>query len=208
MARALVIEYPDDPSVWNIGDQWLFGDALLVAPIYNPEGEREVYLPVGAWRDWWTGERLSGGRWLHAGADLERLPLYVREGTIVPVGPVMNYVDESPTREITLRIAPFEGSGETTFVVAVNDEREGELPPVGLIGVRDPESGEAGVIDAGSSAVRRAYAEAAAARREQLRQTMQRSAIDLLELSTGQPYEIPIERFFRERARRVAMAGG
>jgi alpha-D-xyloside xylohydrolase len=122
MARALVIEYPDDPNVWNIGDQWLFGNALLVAPIYNPEGEREVYLPAGVWRNWWTGERLSGSRWLHVKADLETLPLYVREGAVVPMGPLMNHVDEFPVREVSLRIAPFEREGETSFLVPVNDE--------------------------------------------------------------------------------------
>jgi alpha-D-xyloside xylohydrolase len=123
MARALVLEYPDDPNVWNIGDQWLFGDALLVAPIYNPEGERRVYLPSGPWRDWWTGESLSGARWLDVRADLETLPLYAREGAIVPMGPVLNHVDEFPVREVTLRIAPFVGPGETAFTVAVNEER-------------------------------------------------------------------------------------
>ena len=122
MARALVLEYPDDPTVWSIGDQWLLGDALLVAPIYNAQGERRVYLPTGVWRDWWTGERFSGGRWLDVRVDLETLPLYLREGAVVPMGPVLNYVDEFPVREITLRIAPFERPGETTFTVPVNEE--------------------------------------------------------------------------------------
>ena len=60
MARALVVEFQDDPSVWNIGDQWLLGDGLLVAPIFDESGAREVYLPAGEWTDWWTGEPPRG----------------------------------------------------------------------------------------------------------------------------------------------------
>jgi alpha-D-xyloside xylohydrolase len=123
MARALVVEFQDDPSVWNIGDQWLLGDSLLVAPIFDESGAREVYLPAGTWTDWWTGARLAGRRWTHVEADLETLPLWVREGAIIPMGPVMNYVGEFPVEEITLRVAPFEGDGESEFTIPVNDER-------------------------------------------------------------------------------------
>jgi len=123
MARALVPEYPDDPTTWNVGDQWLLGDALLVAPIADPSGRRKVYLPDGVWTDWWSGDRLSGRQWIKVHAGLDVLPLYVREGGVIPVGPVFNYVDEHPTDEVTLRIASYAGDGETRFVVPVNDER-------------------------------------------------------------------------------------
>jgi alpha-D-xyloside xylohydrolase len=123
MARALVIEFQDDPTVWNLGDEFLFGDSLLVAPIADPSGRRDVYLPAGGWVDWWTHERVEGPRWIRVEADLATLPLWIREGGIVPLGPVMNYVDEVPTREIALRIAPWSGDGESEFRVPVNDER-------------------------------------------------------------------------------------
>jgi alpha-D-xyloside xylohydrolase len=123
LARALVVEYQDDPNVWRLGDEWLLGDALLVAPIADPSDAREVYLPAGRWTDWWTGERHEGGRWMHVEAGLETLPLFVCEGAIVPMGPVMNHVGEFPIEAITLRIAPFATEGETRFVVPVNDER-------------------------------------------------------------------------------------
>jgi len=124
-----------------------------------------------------------------------------------------------PKRAVVFLISDFQDSGyerilrvaaqkHDVVAISVSDEREQTLPAVGLLSVEDPESGERGVIDAGSSAVRRAYADFAQRHREHLRQSMRRSGIDLLELSTGQPYEIPIERFFRERARRVSMAGG
>jgi alpha-glucosidase (family GH31 glycosyl hydrolase) len=123
MARALVVEFQDDPSVWNIGDQWLLGVGLLVAPIFDESGSRQVYLPAGEWTDWWTGTRLAGRRWIDVEADLETLPLYVREGAIIPMGPVMNHVGEIPVVEITLRVAPFSGDGESVFTVPANDER-------------------------------------------------------------------------------------
>ena len=123
MARALVLEFQDDPSVWNIGDQWLLGDGLLVAPIFDESGVRQVYLPAGEWTDWWTGARLAGGRWIQVEADLETLPLYVREGAIIPMGRVMSHVGESPVSELTLRVAPFSGDGETSLTVPADDER-------------------------------------------------------------------------------------
>jgi uncharacterized protein (DUF58 family) len=92
--------------------------------------------------------------------------------------------------------------------IAVSDPREQTLPEVGLVAVEDPETGARGLLDAGSSAVRQAYAAFAARAREELRRGIRRAGVDLLELSTGEPYEVPMVRFFRERARRVAMAGG
>jgi alpha-D-xyloside xylohydrolase len=111
VSRALVLEYPDDPTTWAIGDQWLLGDALLVAPILDETGRRRVYLPTGSWTDWWTGERSAGPRWVEVEADLATLPLWLREGAVIPLGPVVDYVDQQPQSELTLRIAPFEGDG-------------------------------------------------------------------------------------------------
>ncbi|HEY3377289.1 MAG TPA: TIM-barrel domain-containing protein [Armatimonadota bacterium] len=122
MLRALVIEYQDDPTVWNIGDEYLFGDSLLVAPVLTAESRRRLYLPEGVWTDWWTGERIMGGSWRWIEPDIRTLPLYLREGGIVPMGPAMNYVDEIPTTEITLYVSLFAGDGVSRFDVPVNDE--------------------------------------------------------------------------------------
>ena len=92
--------------------------------------------------------------------------------------------------------------------IVVSDPREEALPDVGLIAVEDPETGERSVIDAGSAAVRRRYAAAAAADRGRTRETIRRIGLDALELTTGEPYDLALVRFFRERARRVARAGG
>ncbi|MFX1296107.1 MAG: TIM-barrel domain-containing protein [Promethearchaeota archaeon] len=122
MTRALVIEFQDDPTVWNIGDEFLFGDSLLIAPITDKTNKRTIYLPEGIWTNWWTGERIKGGNWIYVEVDIETMPLYIREGGIIPMGPVMNYIDEIRTEEILLRIAKFEGEGKSNFIVPVNDE--------------------------------------------------------------------------------------
>ncbi len=136
------------------------------------------------------------------------------------IGPALEYVRRVVTkRAVVFLISDFQDTGyERTLrvaarkhdvvAIAVRDPREESLPPVGLIAVEDPESGARGLIDAGSAAFRRAYAELARREAEELRRGMRRAGVDLLELSTGEPHDAPIERFFRERARRVAMAGG
>ena len=123
VARALVLEFPDDPTTWNIGDEWLFGDSLLVAPIYSASPRRRVYLPAGEWTDWWTRKRYTGAAWYDIEARLDTLPLFVREGAIIPLGPVMNYVGEKPVKEIELWIAPLSKPGTRRFCIPVNDER-------------------------------------------------------------------------------------
>lgn len=106
--------------------------------------------------------------------------------------------------ERTLRVM---AQRHDVVAIAVGDPREESLPEAGLIGVMDPETGAVGTIDAGSSAVRRAYAEFARGFRERLRTTVRRAGVDLLELSTGESYELPMVRFFKDRARRAARAG-
>jgi alpha-D-xyloside xylohydrolase len=123
MVRPLVLAYQDDPSTWTIDDQWLLGDDLLVAPILDPSGRRQVYFPAGTWTDWWSGEQLAGGRWRTVGAPLDRMPLYLREGATVPLGPPLDWVGQRPTDAIHLRVAPFVGDGERQCVVPVDEER-------------------------------------------------------------------------------------
>lgn len=86
--RALIFHHEDDPTCWQIDDQYYLGDAFLVAPILNPDGARNVYLPEGEWVDFWSGEALRGPTWLRGvEVPLARMPLYVRRGARVPVYP-------------------------------------------------------------------------------------------------------------------------
>ncbi len=86
--RPLCLVDPEDPEGWSIADSYLFGPSLWVAPVLE-EGaiERRTYLPRGEWFDWWTGERLAGGRWIDADAPLDRIPLWVRAGSLVVTYP-------------------------------------------------------------------------------------------------------------------------
>ena len=86
--QALVFHHPHDRQCWHIDDEYYFGDDFLVAPVMNSEGRRDVYLPEGNWVNFFTGERISGGRWLYGlEVPLELMPVYVREGAVIPVYP-------------------------------------------------------------------------------------------------------------------------
>jgi alpha-glucosidase (family GH31 glycosyl hydrolase) len=106
LMRPLVLNYPDDPRVWGLGSQFLWGDDVLVAPVTR-EGATSwpVYLPAGGWYDFWTGVRHEGPRGVAIDAPLDRLPLFVRAGAIVPMGPVIQHTGE-PQAEITLLMYP------------------------------------------------------------------------------------------------------
>ena len=87
--RPLILEYPSDKKVENCSDQFLVGSDLLVAPIMTPETtHRAVYLPEGSWYDFWTGQQYVGGQHHLIYAPLDTLPLFIREGAILPLGQV------------------------------------------------------------------------------------------------------------------------
>jgi len=104
--RALVMDFPTDKNVFAIGDEYMFGPAFLVSPVTEPQAtSRSVYLPSGtSWVDFWTGETLAGGKTVTANAPVNILPLYVRAGSIVPLGPVVQYATEKPADPIELRV--------------------------------------------------------------------------------------------------------
>jgi len=121
LMRPLVLNYPDDPRVWGLGHQFLWGDDLLVAPVTR-EGARAwpVYLPAGGWYDFWSGTRYEGPVGITLDAPLDRLPLLVRAGAIVPMGPVVQHTGERPLDEITLLIYP---DGASSFELYEDDGR-------------------------------------------------------------------------------------
>lgn len=104
--RGLVLDFNADPATHNIADQFLFGPSLLVSPVTDYRARsRKLYLPAGTgWYDFYTGQYQAGGQSLTADAPLERLPLYVREGAILPVGPAVQYVAEKPADPVTLYV--------------------------------------------------------------------------------------------------------
>ena len=101
MMRALALMHQDDPEAREAETEYYFGPDLLVAPVLSPVTQRAVYLPEGNWIDYWSGARLTGRRTLAAAAPLDRIPLYVREGAILPKIPddVMTLVPQSEYKD-------------------------------------------------------------------------------------------------------------
>jgi alpha-D-xyloside xylohydrolase len=115
--RPLVMDWRTDREVWDIRDQFMFGPALLVNPVTEAGlTTRSVYLPPAqGWYDFWTGTRVRGDQTLQAAAPLDRIPIYVRAGSIVPLGPEDEYAGEKSDAPIELRIYPGTDSHFTLY---------------------------------------------------------------------------------------------
>ena len=109
MARMLAFDYPDDEEVYDIKDEFLFGD-ILVCPVTHPRSEttiRRVYLPKGnQWVDFWSNKSYDGGQWLSLETDIHTLPLFVKAGTIIPTGEVVEYSAAQAEKQITIDVFP------------------------------------------------------------------------------------------------------
>ena len=106
MMRPLPMDWRENQTVRDIGDEYMFGPAFLANPVTEQGAtSREVYLPPAAfWYDFWTGARVQGDQHVQAAAPLDRMPLYVKAGSIVPLGPEVEYAEQSPDAPIELRI--------------------------------------------------------------------------------------------------------
>ena len=103
--RALWLHYPEDARAVTVGTEYLWGRDLLVAPVYRKgAARRQLYLPPGTWYDWWSGERLEGGRRITREAGLDTLPLYARAGAIIPLDPPRQHVGERAYGPTTLKV--------------------------------------------------------------------------------------------------------
>ena len=105
--RPLVVDFPKDPQVIGIGDQYLFGPAIMVTPVTTAGAtNRLVYLPASGapWFNFWTGATSPAGQSVDAAAPVETLPLFVRPGAIIPMGPFLQYSSEKPADPIELRV--------------------------------------------------------------------------------------------------------
>ena len=105
--RPLLLNYQDDPNTYNLDDEFMIGNDLLVAPVVRPDVTRRlVYLPKGTWYDFWTNKKYEGGTMFTVEAPLETVPMFVRAGAIIPMGPEMKYTGEKPQDPITFNIYP------------------------------------------------------------------------------------------------------
>jgi len=106
--RPLVMDWRTDPKTWNLGDEFMFGPAILVTPVLKADAtKRTVYLPAAAaWYDFWSGKAVRGSQEIEADAPLDRMPLFVRAGSILPMGPEIEYATQDPKGVIEVRIYP------------------------------------------------------------------------------------------------------
>jgi len=104
--RPLVMDWRTDAKTWNLGDQFMFGPALLVNPVLSAgAAKRTVYLPAAAvWYDFWSGKSMSGNQEIEADAPLDRIPLFVRGGSILPMGPSIEYAAQDPAGPVEIRV--------------------------------------------------------------------------------------------------------
>jgi alpha-D-xyloside xylohydrolase len=120
--RPLVMDWRTDVEAQNTGDEYLFGPALLVSPVTTQGATtRTVYLPNATWYDFWTGEKTEGGKRIEADAPLAKLPLFVRAGSIVPMGPAMEWSTEKAEDPLEVRVYPGADGDFTLY----DDENDG-----------------------------------------------------------------------------------
>lgn len=118
--RGLVMDFSADTTVNNIGHQFMFGPSLLINPVYTYHAtSKNLYLPAGqGWYNLYTGAYTTGGQYINADAPYERMPVFVKEGSIIPFGPAMQYVAEKPTDPVTL----FVYTGKDALFTLYEDE--------------------------------------------------------------------------------------
>lgn len=104
--RPLFMDWPGDPAVRDLEDEFLYGRSILAAPLTNLESVRSVYLPDGVWYDFWSGAEVPAGLVAEREYAIDEMPVYVRGGSIMPVGPDVQYASEKPWDTLQLRIYP------------------------------------------------------------------------------------------------------
>ena len=106
LMRALFMDWPEDRNTWDEDTEFLYGRSILVAPVSSEDDTRSVYLPEGNWIGFWDGSRLNGGVSFNRTFARDELPLYVKAGTVLPMGPEVQYASEKPWDDLQVRIYP------------------------------------------------------------------------------------------------------
>ena len=112
--RGLVMDYPEDASTWTIDNQFLMGDALMVAPAFAGEAVRSVYLPAGDWVDFWNGKRYSGKQNIEVRPALEEIPIFVKAGTALPLAEATLHTDDPNSWRLRVQVYG-EGAAQSTL---------------------------------------------------------------------------------------------
>jgi alpha-D-xyloside xylohydrolase len=117
MMRAMCLEFPDDPGCRQLDRQYMLGEALLVAPVMDADGQTEYFLPDGIWTDFITGETKTGGRWQKKKYDYLSLPLLARENTIIPIADQDTRPDYNLSENITLHVFQIQEGFSTAITI-------------------------------------------------------------------------------------------
>jgi alpha-D-xyloside xylohydrolase len=115
--RPMVAEFPDDPSCAHLDRQYMFGDRLLVAPVFSASGETSYYIPAGTWTHLQTGATVSGPVWVNEVCGFDTVPVFVRPGTVLPIGARDDRPDYPYDEDVTLRVYEFADGDRTTVTV-------------------------------------------------------------------------------------------
>ena len=100
--RAMFLEFPNDPTCWTLEHQYMFGDALMVAPVCEEGETTTIYFPEGRWQDIWNKETFTGPSWRKYHAPLHKIPVFQKCNTILPLGPVRQHVSECQPEPLEL----------------------------------------------------------------------------------------------------------
>ncbi|MCL6571560.1 MAG: alpha-xylosidase [Bacillus sp. (in: Bacteria)] len=119
--RPMLLEFPEDEICLGLDRQYMLGDGLLVAPVFNADGIASYYLPEGVWTDFWSGRKVKGGRWMQHYLDYLHIPFYIRENSIIPLGDPANFPDGDSLADLEILVTEVEGEKE--FVLADGKRR-------------------------------------------------------------------------------------
>jgi alpha-D-xyloside xylohydrolase len=143
MMRGLIMDFQSDQNVQKISSQYMFGTAFMVNPVTTPGStSRQVYLPSTKWYNFWTGTSVNGGATITVAAPLDTIPLYVRAGSIVPMGPELQYATEKPADTIELRVYPG-ANGNFTLYEDENDNynyEQGKYATIPITYIDNPQN--------------------------------------------------------------------
>ncbi|MFE6073123.1 alpha-xylosidase [Paenibacillus sp. NPDC057886] len=126
MMRAMLLDFPDDPTTYSLDTQYMFGDSILVAPIFNKEGDVRYYLPEGTWTNYLTCVKVEGGRWISENHDFKTLPMMVKPNSLIAVGAVDSKPDYDFADNVSLHLFEL-ADGNSAQAVVVNQSAEQEL---------------------------------------------------------------------------------
>lgn len=105
--KPLAHDYPNDQKCWDIKDQFLFGSSIMVCPVTRKgDRKRDVYLPEGKWFDFWSGKEQQGGTTITADAPLDKIPLFIKSGSILPIGPKVQYAMQPSKEPLQIHVYP------------------------------------------------------------------------------------------------------